>query len=36
VLRKKLKWNQVILREMPEGGSCGYIRLNPEGRRQTK
>ncbi|HTX24408.1 MAG TPA: hypothetical protein VMD03_07115 [Steroidobacteraceae bacterium] len=33
---RELKWDQVVLRDDRGGKSCGFIRLNPEGRRQTK
>jgi integrase len=33
---RELRWDQVVLRDDRDGESCGFIRLNPEGRRQTK
>lgn len=33
---RELKWEQVVLRDAGDDESCGFIRLNPEGRRQTK
>jgi len=33
---RELRWDQIVLRNEPKSDSRGFIRLNPEGRRQTK
>jgi integrase len=33
---RELRWDQVVLKDDRDGESCGFIRLNPEGRPQTK
>lgn len=33
---RELRWDQVVLKDERDGETCGFIRLNPEGRRQTK
>jgi integrase len=33
---RELRWDQVVLRDDPKSETRGFIRLNPEGRRQTK
>ncbi len=33
---RELKWDQIVLRDDRKSDTQGFIRLNPEGRRQTK
>jgi hypothetical protein len=33
---RELRWDQVVLRDGGKNETWGYIRLNPEGRAQTK